>query len=284
MEVGRMPMRLRHLVPLLLLCLSVVPATAEETRLDSSAIAALMQATALDDVFSQFGAGIAAQARLNEISSDRVFMAHWRTTAKTVLDAETLTRRLSAAMAGRIDLGEEAELNRFFVSQLGRRISTLERDMARLAPLEQDDAIALGHGLDSVAASARLALFDRLMALNSLEISRAMVCQSVRAMLLGLALTHQRPPIELPWGDIDAQVAAMQPSLVSELGAAQRALMAYAYRSLSDAELETYVAFLERPAARHFYAEAAFAVNQIVSTVMREFGETLAARMASVSI
>jgi hypothetical protein len=279
-----MPMRLRHLVPLLLLCLSVVPATAEETRLDSSAIAALMQATALDDVFSQFGAGIAAQARLNEISSDRVFMAHWRTTAKTVLDAETLTRRLSAAMAGRIDLGEEAELNRFFVSQLGRRISTLERDMARLAPLEQDDAIALGHGLDSVAASARLALFDRLMALNSLEISRAMVCQSVRAMLLGLALTHQRPPIELPWGDIDAQVAAMQPSLVSELGAAQRALMAYAYRSLSDAELETYVAFLERPAARHFYAEAAFAVNQIVSTVMREFGETLAARMASVSI
>lgn len=279
-----MPMRLRHLVPLLLLCLSVVPATAEETRLDSSAIAALMQATALDDVFSQFGAGIAAQARLNEISSDRVFMAHWRTTAKTVLDAETLTRRLSAAMTGRIDLGEEAELNRFFVSQLGRRISTLERDMARLAPLEQDDAIALGHGLDSVAASARLALFDRLMALNSLEISRAMVCQSVRAMLLGLALTHQRPPIELPWGDIDAQVAAMQPSLVSELGAAQRALMAYAYRSLSDAELETYVAFLERPAARHFYAEAAFAVNQIVSTVMREFGETLAARMASVSI
>jgi hypothetical protein len=279
-----MPMRLRHLVPLLLLCLSVVPATAEETRLDSSAIAALMQATALDDVFSQFGAGIAAQARLNEISSDRVFMAHWRTTAKTVLDAETLTRRLSAAMAGRIDLGEEAELNRFFVSQLGRRISTLERDMARLAPLEQDDAIALGHGLDSVAASARLALFDRLMALNSLEISRAMVCQSVRAMLLGLALTHQRPPIELPWGDIDAQVAAMQPSLVSELGAAQRALMAYAYRSLSDAELETYVAFLERPAARHFYAEAAFAVNQIVSIVMREFGETLAARMASVSI
>jgi len=278
-------MRLRHILPVLLALASpALPAVAEDIHLDSSAIAALMQATALDDVFSQFSAGIAAQARLDEISADRVFLAHWRTTAETVLDAETLTRRLSQAMAGRIGLGEEAELNRFFMTPLGRQISGLERDVARLAPLDQDEAVLLGHGLDSAATPARKTLLDRLMALSSMEISRAMVCQSVRAMLLGLALTRQRAPMELPWADIDAQVAAMQPGLISELGAEQRALMAYAYRSLSEAELETYVAFLEQPAARHFYAEAAFAVNQIVSTVMREFGETLAARMASVPV
>lgn len=278
-------MRLSHLVPLVLLLLvPVPPAAAEETRLDSSAIAALMQATALDDVFSQFGAGIAAQARLDEISTDQVFLAHWHATADKVLDAETLSRRLSQALSGRISTGEETELNLFFMSPLGRRISVLERDVAQLAPPAQREAIYLGQGLVNAVAPGRRLLLDRLMALSSTEISRAMVCQSVRAMLVGLAIAHQRAPIELPWADIDAQVAAMQPGLVSELGTEQRALMAYAYRGLTDADLTQYVGFLEKPSARHFYAEAAFAVNQIVSTVMREFGETLAARMASVSI
>jgi len=87
---------------------------------------------------------------------------------------------------------KKAELNRFR-KPAGtadiRRWNAIWRDWRHF---EQDGAIALGHGLDSVAASARLALFDRLMALNSLEISRAMVCQSVRAMLLGLALAHQQ--------------------------------------------------------------------------------------------
>jgi hypothetical protein len=278
-------MRLSHLVPLVLVLLvPVVPADAEEARLDSSAIAALMQATALNDVFSQFGAGIAAQARLDDISTDQVFLAHWHATADKVLDAETLSRRLSQALSGRISVGEETELNLFFMSPLGRRISVLERDVARLAPAAQREAIYLGQGLVNAVAPDRRKLLDRLMALSSTEISRSMVCQSVRAMLVGLALAHQRAPIELPWADIDAQVAAMQPGLVSELGTEQRALMAYAYRGLTDADLTQYVGFLEKPSARHFYAEAAFAVNQIVSTVMREFGETLAARMASVSI
>lgn len=278
-------MRKRLLVPLLVAALVATgPAAAVETRLDSAAIAGLMQATALDDVFSQFGAAIAAQAKVDDISSDQVFLAHWRATADVVLDAGLLRRRLNHALAGRIAAGEQTDLNSFFVSPLGRRVTALERAVARLQPVAQQEAMRDGETLADAASAARQRLLQRLLALSATEISRAMVCQSVRALLVGLALAHQRAPVELPWADIDAQVAAMQPGLASQLGVEQRALMAYAYRTLTDAELETYVSFLETPAAQHFYAEAAFAVNQIVSTVMREFGETLAARMASVAV
>ena len=60
--------------------------------------------------------------------------------------------------------------------------------------------------------------------------------------------------------------------------------MAYAYRDLSDAELDRYISFLETPAAQKFYALAALAVGRIVTEGMSAFGEAFASRMASVNI
>jgi hypothetical protein len=61
-------------------------------------------------------------------------------------------------------------------------------------------------------------------------------------------------------------------------------MMAYAYRGLTDDELDRYSAFLRTGPAQKLYAIAAYAVGQIVARSMSSFGETLAARMASVNI
>lgn len=247
-------------------------------------IAEMMRATGLDEVFTQFGPTIAASAREQEITSDEVFLKHWEATALRVFDAAALRHRLADALDGRFTLEEQEMLGGFFRSDFGCHVTALERAVALLDPAGQQQAIADGQALITSAGPVRTTQLDALMRLVSTEISATMVGQSVRAMLMGMAVSHQRGSIEVPWSEIDAQVTAMMPDLQARVSASQRALMAYAYRSLSDDELDRYITFLKTPAAQRFYSTAALAVGRIVTQGMSAFGEAFATRMQSVDI
>ncbi len=257
----------------------VRPAIAQSPR---PAVSELMRATALDVVFSQFSATIASSARAEDISRDEVFLRNWEGTARVVLNADTLHRRLAHALEGRLSAEDEAAIRTFFNSELGQRMTSLEREAALLGPTAQHAAISRGEMLLDEASVIRVTQVDRLMELVSAEMSAAMVGQSVRALLLGLAVAHQRG--EVPWQEIDGQVQAMMPTLMAEIARTQRAMMSYAYRDLTDEELEIYVEFLATPAAQKFYAAAAYAVGRIVADSMAEFGTSLAHRMRRTNI
>lgn len=264
-----------------------LPATAAGPALVQSqqlAVADLMRATALDVVFSQFAATIASSARTEDISRDKIFLEHWEAIALTVFDAEQLHRRLASALEGKLSADEQSNLRAFFGSEFGQRMTRLEREAALLPPSAQLAAIARGEKLLATASAIRSTQVDRLMELVSAEISSAMVGQSVRALLLGLSVSHQQGEITVPWQEIDAQVEAMMPAMMADVGRTQRAMMAYAYRDLTDEELDRYVEFLATPAAQKFYAIAAYAVGRIVAGGMAEFGTALADRMHSVNI
>jgi hypothetical protein len=248
------------------------------------AVAELMRATALDQVFTQFAATIAASARAEEISTDEIFIKHWEATANAVFDANDLHRRLALALEGNFSTDEQLVLGEFFHSEFGKRMTLLERDAALLEPAAQVAAIAEGQELVTNASVIRQTQIDALMELVSAEISAAMVGQSVRALLLGLSVSHQQGDIAVPWQEIDTQVAAMMPGLLADVGRTQRAMMAYAYRDLSDDDLDRYIVFLRTPAAQKFYAIAAYAVGRIVADGMSAFGEAFAARMQSVNV
>lgn len=260
---------------------NALPAAAQPQQ---PAVAELMRATALDVVFSQFSATIASSARAEDISRDEIFLRHWETTARMVFDANTLHRRLSRALEGRFSPDEEATLQAFFTSELGQRMTKLERDAALLGPTAQHAAISRGEMLLAGASVIRVTQVDRLMELVSAEMSAAMVGQSVRALLLGLSVAHQQGEISVPWQEIDTQVQAMMPGLLAEIARTQRAMMTYAYRDLNDVDLDLYVEFLATPAAQKFYAAAAYAVGRIVAESMSEFGSALAHRMKRINV
>ena len=257
------------------------PAQAQSQQI---AVAELMRATALDQVFTQFAATIAASARAEEISNDEIFLKHWEATANAVFDAKDLHRRLALALEGKFSTDEQLVLGEFFHSEFGKRMTVLERDAALLEPTAQVSAIAEGQQLVTDASVIRQTQIDALMELVSAEISAAMVGQSVRALLLGLSVSHQQGDIAVPWQEIDTQVEAMMPGLLADVGRTQRAMMAYAYRDLSDDDLDRYIVFLRTPAAQKFYAIAAYAVGRIVADSMSAFGEAFAARMQSVNV
>jgi hypothetical protein len=260
------------------------PMIAAETQLADFSVAELMQATALDLVFDQFGAAIAASARVSDISTDEIFLSHWEAAAASSFNGAALRTRLASTLDGKFSDAERAELGQFFRSDFGHQISTLERAAAELGAEGQTTALAAGQTLSDKAGLVRSTELDDLMELMSAEISGVMAGQSMRALLLGMSVSHQRGDIQVPWEDIDAQVNAMMPSLLADHTRAQRAMMAYAYRDLSDDELERYIAFLRTAPAQKLYTIAAYAVGQIVARSMSSFGETLAARMASVNI
>lgn len=260
---------------------TIRPAIAQS---EQTAVAELMRATALDVVFSQFAATIASTARTEEISNDEIFLKHWEATANSVFDARTLHDRLARALEGKFSTEEQQTLGAFFRSGFGQRMTGLERGAALLDPAAQTDAIARGEAILSKAPVIRSTQIDQLMELVSAEISAAMVGQSLRALLLGLSVSHQQGQIAVPWEEIDTQVKAMMPDLLVNIGKTQRAMMAYAYRDLSDGELDRYIGFLSTPAAQKFYAIAAYAVGRIVAEGMADFGEAFAARMQSVNV
>lgn len=251
---------------------------------DQTAVAELMRATALDVVFSQFAATIASTARTEEISNDEIFLKHWEATANSVFDAQTLHDRLARALEGKFTASEQQTLGAFFRSDFGQRMTSLERNAALLGPAGQSAAIDRGETLLARAPVIRSTQVDQLMELVSAEISAAMVGQSLRALLLGLSVSHQQGQIAVPWEEIDTQVKAMMPGLLIDIGHTQRAMMAYAYRDLSDDDLDRYITFLRTPAAQKFYAIAAYAVGRIVADGMADFGEAFAARMQSVNV
>lgn len=261
-----------------------VPTFAAEVRIADFSVSELMHATALDLIFDQFGAAIAASARVSDISSDEIFLSHWEAAAASSFNGAALRTRLASTLDGKFADQERVALGEFFRSDFGRQISVLERAVAQLSVEDQASALSEGERLSDEAGAVRSTQLDDLMELLSAEISGVMAGQSMRALLLGMSVSHQRGDIQVPWQEIDAQVEAMMPSLLADHTRAQRAMMAYAYRGLTDDELDRYIGFLRTGPAQKLYAIAAFAVGQIVARSMSSFGETLAARMARVNI
>jgi hypothetical protein len=261
------------------------PAQAQ-TETAAISVAELMQATALDEVFTQFGAAIAASPQEQGVPFDAMLTSVWAEAAREVFDARSMHGALANALDGKFSREEEEVLAAFFRSDFGRRITELERAVQTLGPEAQLSARAEGLSLvEAIGDGSRRDLqFDEMMALVSADIASAMVGQSVRGMLIGMSLAQQRGDIEVPWEEIDQHLAQILPGIEADVAATQRAMMAYAYRDLPEEDLDRYLGFLRTPAAQRFYALASYSIGRIVTDSMTTFGETLASKMGRVNI
>jgi hypothetical protein len=264
---------------------AVTPVAAQSEAADVS-IAELMRATALDEVFTQFGAAVEASPREQGIAFDAALTDVWVEAAREVFDARSMNGALLGALDGKLGTAEEAVLAEFFRSDFGGRITELEREIQMLAPEAQLAVRAEGMALVASIpeGSLRDRQFDELLELVSAEIATVMVGQSVRGMLIGMSVAQQRGDIEVPWEEIELNLAQIMPSIEADIAGTQRAMVAYAYRDLSAEDVERYLTFLRTPAAQRFYALAAYSIGKIVTDTMTTFGQTLATKLGRVSV
>lgn len=267
----------RFLVACTFMLWTVLPAPAAE----AISIAEVMQVTALDTIFDQFGATISAAAGDQQISHNRVFLDHWEDATQRAYNGPSMRTRLAVALEAALTASDREELGGFFRSKLGQRVTAVERRVALLGPDVQLAVVNEGRTLLSAAGAARLQQLDRI---NTPQMARAFVRQGLRAMLIGLSVAGQRGTIVLPWPAIDAQVEAMMPELTRTALDNQKAMMAYAYRDLSDTELDAYIAFLAGPVATKLTQRASEAADAILGEATHRFGQALAARMSGVGV
>ena len=256
-------------------------AHAEEAAIS---VAELMRATALDDIFTQFGASIeSAPAEQGTVFTPAMQTA-WTSAAREVFSAKAMHAELAAAFENTFDPAEMASFADFFHSEFGSRVSAIERQVATLPPRAQLAARDEGLALVAESGPRRMQQIEEMLELVSAEIATAMVREAVRGLLIGMSVNGKQGDIEVPWAEIEAELTAIMPAIEADMAATQRAMMHFGYRDLSEAELDTYIEFLRTEPAQRFYAVAAFSIGQIIADRMRTFGVTVARNLARVDV
>jgi hypothetical protein len=263
---------------------SMLPTAVAQTEALLLTTEELMRATALDEVFTQFGPVIEGAPREQSVRLPAGIEAVWGEAARMVFVAEAMHSALARALEGRFDDEDKAAFASFFRSPFGEKISRIERSVTVLGPESQAIAREEGLKLAGRGDPRRHAQVEEMLELVSGELSTAMVIESVRGMMIGMSISGRSGDIEVPWQEIDAQIAVMLPAIRADVAVTQRAMMFYAYRDLTEAELDQYLDFLRTEAAQKFYALAAYAVGEIVGERMRTFGETLATMLRRVNV
>lgn len=245
----------------------------------------LMRATALDEVFAQFGPSMENSPRDQGVPMPAQLEAAWGEAAREVFNARTMQMELTRLLDDKFTSADYAAFAAFFNSGFGVRVSEIERRVTAMPPEAQFDARADGLALAGAAQGSHRALqIDEMLDLVSAEIASAMIRQSMRGMLLGMYVSSSQGDIQVPWEEIDAQLDFVMPAIEADVALTQRAMMFYAYRELGDAELDRYLDFLRTEPARKFYALAAYAIGEIITRRMETFGETLSRKLDRVNV
>lgn len=265
---------------------AVTPVVAPSDAAETMTTQELMQATALDKIFDTYAETIAGSPAAQGAPLPKAFLAAWEETALDVFRANLLHAELARSLEGKLTGSELTQLAAFFRSKFGKRITEIESVLPQLSTEEQlaavEEGVAIIEGMAPGAKRDRQ--ISEIMDLVSAEISRSMVGEAMRAMLVSMSVSGATGDIEVPWDEIDAQLAQILPGVEAEVLNTQRALMAYAYRGLSDDELETYIQFLRTEVSQKFYAVVGRGVGAIMTKSMSRFGEQLAHRLNQVNV
>ena len=245
----------------------------------------LMQATALDEIFTQFGPSMEASPAEQGVPMTAAMDAAWVEAAREVFGASPMHDDLAQALEDKFTPEDYAAFAAFFRSDFGIHVTETERAVTMMTPEAQFEARDIGISLAEAATGTRRAeQITEMLDLVSADIAKAMIRQSVRGMLIGMYVNGQQGDIQVPWEEIDTHLDTIMPAIEADVALTQRAMMFYAYRDLSVADLDAYLAFLRTEPARKFYAVAAYSIGEIIAERMEIFGETLARKLDQVNV
>ena len=242
----------------------------------------VLRSAGFGDVFAAFGQSIVFSPRQQGVTDER-FLRAWERDVATTFGSDALNTELVDRL-GTLDPADLAGVAGFLGSPFGLRVAALEHAAQTVPPDEQIAVLAKGQTLYWRISDTRRAQFDELMHLSGMEVSFAILSETLRATAVSLHMSQETGDLEVPWEEIDAGVAEQLSGMHDRLLEATRATFAYTYESLTDEELEAYLVFLRAPAAQNFYGAATVAVGDIIRRTMVALGQSVAARLNAVQI
>jgi hypothetical protein len=172
----------------------------------------------------------------------------WEQAVAEIYDPARMHTLVRDAFAADFAGADAAPVIDFFGGDIGQRIIALELS-ARRAFLDEDTEAAARDRLhDGSVPERRAELIDRFIEVNDLiAFNTSGALNTNFAFLSGLATA---PLFEMSEADILARVYGDAEETSADTAEWLRAYLTMAYQPLSDAELEAYIAFSDRPAGR----------------------------------
>lgn len=206
--------------------------------------------------------------------------ARWDEAVARVYDEPALLERFQSAFAARLAADPQAmdQIAGFFGTDRGQQILILEIE-ARRALLDEAAEEAAAVSVDDMRArdDPRLALLERFATANDLiEQNVSGALNANFAFYQGMSDGGAFDGAKMTEADMLAEVWAQEPDIRAETESWLYPFLALAYKPLSDADVEAYLAFSESEAGRAMNAAMFAAFDEVFREISRDLGRAAA--------
>ncbi|GHE05704.1 hypothetical protein U879_04155 [Defluviimonas sp. 20V17] len=205
----------------------------------------------------------------------------WHKTVRRIYAPKQMTKLFEADFSPRLDDNQRKGALEFLTSPLGRRIVAREIS-ARRAMLDPDVEAEAAAQIARMAAhhDPRLAQIRRFARINGLvEANVAGALNANFAFYTGLADGHA-PGLDLSRNTILSDVSSQQPEVTKETRAWLFPFLVTAYKPLSNAELDRYIAFSQSASGKALNRALFAAFDVMFVHISHELGLAAASVMA----
>jgi hypothetical protein len=199
-----------------------------------------------------------------------------RHAALDAFSGPALQERVAGRLAKVHEPQRAADVLRWLRSPLGRRITLLETQTSTAEGMRALEAYAL-QLKQAMPPASRVGLaqeLDRALGATEFAVELSLACARAAMSAIGAALPSER---RLEPEKIEAAIASQRDLLHEELGQMSLVSTLYTYRSLTDTELEAYLAFVRGEAGRWYHG----AVKQALLEVLAEQAGRMGASVAT---
>lgn len=214
--------------------------------------------------------------------------ARWDQAVARVYDEPALLERFQSAFAARLAADPQAmdQIAGFFGTDRGQQILILEIE-ARRALLDEAVEEAAAVSVDDMRArdDPRLALLERFATANDLiEQNVSGALNANFAFYQGMSDGGAFDGAKMTEADMLAEVWAQEPDIRAETESWLYPFLALAYKPLSDADVEAYLAFSESEAGRAMNAAMFAAFDEVFREISRDLGRAAAEMLSGQDI
>jgi hypothetical protein len=252
-------------------------AQAQTTEAPSEvSVAALARLMRLDDLFAVLrDEGVSYGDQLETDMFPGGGGPRWRDAVDAIYDVATLRAGFDAVLEAELARDPEAlaQIVAFFETDLGQQVVGLEIDARRAFLDEAAEEAARVAAEDRVAArDPKVKLLERFITAGDLvEMNVAGALSGNLAFMTGMVETGAYGP-ELPQDDILTDVWAQEEQIRSDTTSWLHAYLGLAYVPLTEAELQTYIEFMESPAGQQLNAALFVAFDKVFRQVSYDLG------------
>jgi hypothetical protein len=237
-------------------------------------LAELESLTGLDTMFDELTGGFATGAQ--HVITDERYLTAWQGALKEAFVPAAMRGEMFKVFPGALTDADRAALLQFYRSDFGRRISGLEAEAHGADPASVHQVAQ--RDFEAATPERRQLVRDLLDAVNS-EAAKQMFVESLRSMVMAAVLTSTKGVGPIPWDQINGRVDQIAPGMLAALDNEMQLQSTYAYRDLSDGDMQRYIDFLKSEPAQKFYGLVIYGSAMVTDHAMTTLGTSFATRL-----